>query len=56
MRACKKLAPFDPIWPRLALLATLGPVNPFLARFDLVWPRLTLFGTIWPRFALLGPT
>ena len=59
MRACKKSAPYDPIWPRLAplaFLATFGNLRHFLAIFSPVRPRLTLFGTILYRLALLGPT
>ena len=41
MRACKKSAPYDPIWPRLAYW-------PF-------WPRKALFGPFWPRFTPFGP-
>ena len=55
MRAWKKSAPYDPIWPRLApfaLLAMFGPVRHLLALFDPIWPRLTLFGTIGHHLAL----
>ena len=47
MRACKKSAPFDPIWPCLACLALLAkfcPIRPFLAFFCPVWPHLALLG------------
>ena len=57
MCACKKSAPYDPIWPRLAplaLLATFGPIIPFLAPFDPVWHHLALFGPAWSHLALLG--
>ena len=39
MRACKKSAPFDPIWlrlARLALLAKFCPVRPFCQTPNLV--------------------
>ena len=61
MCACKKSAPYDPIWPRLAplaLLARFGPIRHFLAifaPFDPIWPRLTLFGTIWHHLVLFDP-
>ena len=61
MRACKKSAPYDPIWPRLAPFGPFGHFwrrRPFLALFgpfDPVWPRLTLFGTIWHHLALFDP-
>ena len=58
MHACKKSAPFDPIWPRFARLATFGPERPFwprFASFDPVWPRLTLLDIIWHHLALFGP-
>ena len=63
MRARKKSAPSDPIWPRLArlaLLATFGPVRSFLASFCPVWPNLALFGPfdpfgqVLPHKALFG--
>ena len=50
-------APFDPFWPRLALLATFCPVRPCLASFGPVWPRLArliLFGIIWHHFDPFG--
>ena len=56
MRACKKTAPFDPIWPRLALLAPFCSVGHFLASFCPVWLFLESFGTIWARLAPIGPT
>ena len=58
MCACKKSAPFDPIWPRLARLALLAkfcPVRLFLASFCPVWPSLTLFGIIWHHLAPFCP-
>ena len=67
MRACKKSAPYDPIWPRLApfgpfghvslrrlFLALFGPVWPRVAPFDPVWHHLAPFGPIWPHLALIG--
>ena len=59
MLACKKSAPFDPIWPRLARLAVLAkfcPVRPFLASFGPGLLCLASFGTIWPCLALISPT
>ena len=61
MRACKKSAQYDPIWPRLApfgplaTFGSVGPFWPFLAPFDPVWPCFTLFGTIWHHLALFDP-
>ena len=58
MRACKKSAPFDPIWPRLARLALLAPfcpVGPFLASFCLVWPRFAPFDSFGHHLAPFGP-
>ena len=58
MRARKKSAPFDPIWPRLAclaLLATFGPVRPFLTSFCPVWPHLALFDSVWHHWHHLAP-
>ena len=48
MRACKKSAPFHPIWPPLALFGPFGP-------FGHIWPRKALFGLIWPRLTPFGP-
>ena len=56
MCACKKSAPYDPIWPRLAplaLLAMFGPVRLFFGPF---WPRLTLFDPVWHHLAPFDPT
>ena len=58
MRACKKSAPYDPIWPRLAplaLLATFGHVRHFLALFGPVWPSLAPFDPVCHHFAPFGP-
>ena len=64
MRAWKKSAQYDPIWPRLAPIglfghywlykALCGAIWPRLAQFDPVWHHLAMFGPAWPHLALLG--
>ena len=54
MCACKKSAPYDPIWPRLAplaLLARFGPIRLFLDIFGPVCPHLAPFDPVWHHLA-----
>ena len=53
MRACKKSAPFDHIWPCLAPFSPFGHVWSRKAPFRRVWPRLAMFGPAWPNLALI---
>ena len=53
--ACKKSAPFDPVWPYLAPCGPIWPRLPRLALFDPVWPHLAPFGPILSRLVPLGP-
>ena len=53
--ACKKSAPFDPVWPYLAPCGPIWPCLPRLALFDPVWPHLAPFGPIWSCLVPLGP-
>ena len=57
MRACKKSAPYYPIWPHLASFGPFGHVSLrrlFLALFGPFWPRLTQCGPVWPCLAQFG--
>ena len=53
--ACKKSAPFDPVWPYLAPCGPIWPRLPRLALFDPVWPHLVQFGPVWSRFVPFCP-